>query len=155
MLSSAFCRKLHLPPWGDAGTAALEFGLTAPFMVLLMVGVVEIGTSMYQAMQAQNAAEAGAIYAAKHGFNATGISSAVANATQSAGITANPAPSQFCGCPSAGGVTEVDCASICTGGSAPGQYVRITARITHSPLVSFTGVSVPAAITGEAVVRIY
>src|SRR5687768_2593828 len=87
------------PPRGEAGLAALEFGLLAPFLVLLLVAATEIGSSVYQAMQAQNAAEAGAVYVSKHGFNVAGITSAVANATAAASIAATPAPSQFCGCP--------------------------------------------------------
>ena len=106
-------------------------------------------------MQAQNAAEAGAIYAAKYGFNTTGISSAVANATQAASISASPAPSQFCGCPGASGITDTSCSSTCSGGTAPGQYLRISARITHASVLSVSSLVVPATITGEAIVRIY
>jgi Flp pilus assembly protein TadG len=139
----------------NRGTAAIEFGLAAPFLVLMLVGVIEIGTAIYEGMQAQNAAEAGAIYASKHGLDTNGISSAVTNATAAAGITATPAPSQFCGCPTAAGLMETQCSATCTGGGAPGQYVRISARITHDPLLSFAGLVAPTAITGEAVLRMY
>ena len=150
--------KFWLGRWsrlGEAGTAALEFGLLAPFLVLLVVGAVDVGTAAYQAMQAQNAAEAGAIYAARYGFNTAGISSAVANATEAAAISATPAPSQFCGCPGASGITDTSCSSTCTGGTAPGQYLRISARITHASLFSISSFIVPGTFTGEAIVRIY
>jgi Flp pilus assembly protein TadG len=142
--------------WGDtAGTAAIEFGMAAPLLVLLMVAVIEVGTAIYQGMQAQNAAEAGAVYASKYGLDPAGISNAVANATAAAGLAATPAPSQFCGCPSASGIDTLACSSSCPDGSAPGQYVRINARITHTPLLSFTGLVSPVTLTGETIVRMY
>ncbi len=96
----------------------------APVFLVLIVGMVEVGFAAYQAMQAQDAAEAGALYAAKHGWDAAGISAAVVNATGASGMSAAPAPSQFCGCPTAAGVTAVACSATCTGGGSPGTYVR-------------------------------
>lgn len=142
--------------WRDkGGGAAIEFGLVAPFLSLLIVATVEIGTGIYQGMQAQNAAEAGAVYASKYGFDADGISNAVVAATEDAGIVASPSPTQFCGCPSSAGITVMQCSSACPGDTAPGYYLRINAQITHDPLLSIPGLAAPATITGEAVVRIY
>jgi Flp pilus assembly protein TadG len=143
------------PAHSEAGIAAIEFGLLAPFLVLLLVAATEIGSSIYQAMQAQNAAEAGAVYVSKHGFEVIGISNAVVNATTAAGITAIPVPSQFCGCPIASGITEMACIASCADGSAPGQYVRINARVTHTPLISLSSLVIPASFTGQAIVRAY
>lgn len=139
----------------EAGSAAIEFGLLAPFLVLLAVGTVEIGSSVYQAMQAQNAAKAGAVYASKYGFDPAGISNSVINATAAASITAMPAPVSFCGCPTATGISEASCSSACAEGGAPGQYLRISAQITHAPLLSFSWPVIPATISGQAIVRMY
>ena len=91
----------------ESGTAAIEFGLFLPFLLLLLTGTVELGLSMYEAMQVSNAVEAGALYAAKNGFNATNIGSATTGASalpsQLNTLSATPAPTQFCGCPSAAG----------------------------------------------------
>ena len=145
------------PRWreGEAGSAAIEFGLLAPFLVLLAVGTAEIGSSVYEAMQAQNAAEAGAVYASKYGFDTAGIVNSVENATGGASITAVPAPATFCGCPTASGVTAMSCAATCAEGSAPGQYLRISAQITHNPSTSLPGLVMPGTITGQAIVRMY
>ena len=155
MFPFKYRRNPTSPEQSEAGTAAIEFGLAAPLLMLLVVGTVEIGSSVYQGMQAQNAAEAGALYASKHGFDAAGISGAVVNAVAGAGLSATPAPSQFCGCPTASGVATIDCTSTCTDGSAPGQYVRINAQITHDPMLSFSGLNAPVTITGQAIIRIY
>ena len=70
----------------------------------------ELGFSAYEAMQVNNAVDAGAIYAAANAantFSATTTAAAtVAGATLPSGLntlTATPAPTQFCGCPSAAG----------------------------------------------------
>ena len=81
------------------GTVAIEFALIVPVLLMLLVGVVEVGHGVYQAMQVMDAAEAGGLYVAKHGWNSAAISAAVVNATGESGMTASPAPSQFCGCP--------------------------------------------------------
>ena len=155
MFRLKFGRELIYLRKGEAGVAAIEFGLTAPFLIMLVVGTVEVGSGVYQAMQAQNAAEAGAVYASKYGFDTAGISSAVLNATPAAGITATPAPSQFCGCPTTAGITATACASTCADGSAPGQYAQISAQIAHTPILSFSGLAMPSALTGLAIVRMY
>ena len=43
----------------ESGTAAIEFALFLPFLLLLLTGVAELGFAMYEAMQVNNAVEAG------------------------------------------------------------------------------------------------
>src|SRR4051812_32792610 len=94
---------------GSRGTAALEFGLAMPFLLALTVGVTEVGMLSYQAMQVKDAAEAGVVYASQNPADFTGIQNAVTSATGTAGITASPAPTGFCGCPGASGIAIGDC----------------------------------------------
>jgi Flp pilus assembly protein TadG len=139
------------------GTAAVEFGLLTPMLMALLAGVFEIGTAAYQSMQVQAAAEAGALYAAKYGVaNLAAISQAVLNATGTTGVTASPAPLVFCGCPSTTGVVSQgsNCTTACSDGTAPGQYVQVSAAIAHQTLMPFLNLPLPATITSHAVVRI-
>lgn len=138
----------------NAGSAAIEFGLILPVLLILLAGLVEIGFAVREAMQVQDAAEAGAAYAIKYGWNSVAISAAVVNATGATGITASPAPVQFCGCPAAGGVTTVLCTATCTGGVAPGTYVRVSASITHSAILDNLSLPIPTTLTGHATVRL-
>lgn len=146
----------HCPPWWRAagGTAAIEFGLVAPLLLLLLLGGVELGSGIFQGMQVQAAAEAGGLYVAQHGWNAAAISAAVTNATQTSGIAATPAPSQFCGCPAVGGITVVACSLTCTGGNAAGTYVRIDATVPRNTILTLPGLVLPANLTGLAIVRL-
>ena len=109
------------------GTVAIEFALAMPFLMAVLVGTTEVGLAAYQAMQTKNAAEAGALYASQHPADLAGIQNAVTNATGTAGVTATPAPTGFCGCPGAGGIVAGDCVTLCASGSVQGHYVRVNA----------------------------
>ena len=136
------------------GTAAIELALAAPMFLTLLVGMVEIGFAAYQAMQTQDAAEAGALYAAKHGWDAAGISAAVVNATGASGMAASPAPSKFCGCPGVGGVAAIACTSTCAGGVTPGVYIQINATLPHATILPYLGLPIPSSLTFQSTVRI-
>jgi Flp pilus assembly protein TadG len=141
-------------PIGQKGTAALEFALALPVLLVLIVGTAEIGFAVYEAMQVNNAVEAGALYAAKNGFDATAISNTVVNATSTPGITASPAPTQFCGCPSSGGVVAATCGASCSSGGTAGTYVRISAAYTHQTILNYPTFGLPTTITAQSVVRL-
>ena len=136
------------------GAAAIEFALLLPLFLLLLAGLVEVGYSAYEAMLVDDSVEAGAMYAAKNGWSASGISAAVVNATGVSGITASPAPQLFCGCPASGGITTIVCTSTCAGGISPGQYVKINATMTHQTIVSYPGLGIPTALASQSIVRI-
>lgn len=138
----------------QGGVAAIEFAILSPLLVLLLIGLVEIGFASYEAMQAQSAAEAGALYAAKHGWDLTGIEGAVVNATGASGITADPAPQTFCGCPQTGGIIATSCNSTCPGGSPPGQYVEIHASLAHQTILPYPGLPTPLVLKGKSTLRL-
>ena len=71
----------------DSGVAAIEFAVLGAVLCLIVVAVGDLGLGFYSNMQVQNSAQAGAQYAAVHGFNSTSVSNAVTNATSIAGIT--------------------------------------------------------------------
>ena len=146
-----------------SGTAAIEFALFLPFLALLLTGIVEFGFSAYEAMQVSNAVEAGALYAAKNGWNSASIASAtVAGAVLPPGLntlTATPAPTQFCGCPSAAGsISNLGppnsgvCSATACSGSAAGTYVRVNASLNHMAIFP-TSWGLPAKFTATAIIR--
>lgn len=138
-----------------SGTAAIEFGLAIPLLLLLLTGTVELGFAIYEAMQVYDAAEAGALYAAQNGWSSSGISTAVTSATSATGLTATPVPAQFWGCPGEGGITTVASSSVkCAGGTAPGQYIEVSATLDHSTILPYPGLSLPTSFTAKSVIRI-
>jgi len=62
------------------GAAAVEFAMMAPFLLGLMVPIADLGTYVYDSMQLQLAAQAGAEYAARHDWDPNGILAAMQNA---------------------------------------------------------------------------
>jgi Flp pilus assembly protein TadG len=118
---------------GDSrGISAVEFALVAPIVVLFMVGVLDGGLAIKTGMDVSNAARAGAEYAAIHGWNDSGITSAAANATSTSVTTTN---AQFCGCPSASGVSTQACATTCAAsGKTVGTYVSTTTKASYTPV---------------------
>lgn len=139
---------------GERGVAAVEFGLAVPFLTVLLLAITELGLGAYQAMRVADAAEAGALYAAKYGFDSSGIQAAVVNAAGTAsGVTASPAPVQFCGCPDTSGIGVVSCSSTCSDGGTPGTYIRVYAAIPHETIFSFPMTPLPSTFTAQSTVR--
>lgn len=139
-------------PGAETGSAAIEFGLFTPVFIVLLTAVVEIGLAMFGSMQVYNAAGAGALYAAKNGWNSAGIANAVVNSTGIAGITATPAPSQFCGCPTPAGIVVANCGTTCAGGNPVGQYIRIHATLTRITILPNPWL-LPPTLTAQSIFR--
>jgi Flp pilus assembly protein TadG len=124
----------------ETGTAAIEFGLVGSFLSLLFIGLVDFGMGYWEQMQVGNAVRAGAEYVIANSgslttnWNQSAIQNAVTSATSLSSITATPAPTQSCGCPTAtGGITTVSgtpptCGASCTGGGTAGAYTTINAQ---------------------------
>ena len=136
------------------GSAAIEFAIFAPLLLTLVFGGAEAGYSAYQAMQVQNAVEAGAVYTSKYGWNSSGITAAVLNATDVTGLTATPAPAQFWGCPASNNVVVVASGVKCANGNSAGQYVQINATLTRQTLIPNSGLPLPATFTAQSIVRL-
>jgi len=139
---------------GTRGAVAIEFAILAMILVVMMVCTVDLGMGFYRKKQVQNAAQAGAQYAAAKGFSESSISSAVKAATSFSGISASPAPTQFCGCPSDTGVTSISCSSTCSGGAARGTYVSVSAQGTYNTILPYPLIPNSFTLVAQSTVRI-
>src|SRR5438093_7316294 len=113
------------------GNAAVEFGLVAPILMGLLIPVADLGIAFSEEIQVQQAAQAGAQYALLHGYDSTAITSAVTNGTVLSGVSASPAPTQSCGCPTGTAITSATCGSTCSNGETAGSYVFVNAQATY------------------------
>jgi Flp pilus assembly protein TadG len=144
-----FCRHI----WSDRqGAAAAEAALVMPLLLLVMAGLIDGSRVIVRAMQVDAAAQAGAEYARKNGWNRAAIQSAVAEATSLA-VTASPAPQLIRACATASGVQSTN-APTCPGGGPPGDFVVVTAQATYSALMPWPGVPVASTLQGRAMVRL-
>lgn len=122
-----------------SGVAAIEFAALGGVMCMLLVVGADLGMAFYSDMQVQTSAQAGAEYAAVHGYDASAVAYAVTTATSSSGISSSPAPVQFCGCPGASGVASATCGTTCPDGMSAGTYVTVSATRTYTTLVAYPG----------------
>ncbi|HTK79743.1 MAG TPA: TadE/TadG family type IV pilus assembly protein [Rhizomicrobium sp.] len=121
------------------GVAAIEFAVIVPMLLILAVGMADMGMGMYDKMQTQNASQAGADYALIHltAWNKAAIKTAIINASSLSGVSPSPDPYAFCGCPGTGGVTQVDCTTgTCTGQSV-GCYIKTSATYTYNTILPY------------------
>lgn len=135
------------------GVAAIEFAMISPIIILMGVAVFDLGEAIYRDMQVQNAAQVGAQYAFMHGFDAPSITGVVTSATGFAGISASPAPSQFCGCAAATGISNVSCNAKCSDGSAPGTYVKVSAQASYITIIPYPFIPPSFAFAAQSTVR--
>ena len=146
-ISDAICKLLI----SRDGAAGVEFALTLPALVLLVIGAVDFGALTYEQMQVSAAAHAGAQYAIRNGGSLTNIASAVTGATPFT-VQATPTPQQVKACVS-GSSLVVTTGTTCAGGGAPGTYIQVNAQATYTPLISWGTLSFPATISAQAMVR--
>ncbi|MCI4680116.1 pilus assembly protein [Rhodoblastus acidophilus] len=156
------CRSVCGFARANSGASAVEFAFVLPIAVYLFIGVVDYGIGLYRKMEVNKAAQVGAEYAVIHGFtpNATlpnpsspqAILNAVANASIF-GVTANPAPSSFCGCASASGVVKATCGTTCSDGTAAGTYLTVRASGQYRTALPYPLVPSSFSLNGLATVR--
>jgi len=138
----------------NGGNSAIEFALATPILIGLLVPVADLGIAFSQQLQVQEAAQAGAQYALLHGFNSGAISNAVTNATTLPSVTASPAPSQSCGCPTGTTIASATCSTTCPNGETVGTYVFVNARSAYTPALPYSMLGSGVTLTAQAAVRV-
>jgi Flp pilus assembly protein TadG len=136
------------------GIAAVEFAVLLPVLVLMAVCTMDLGLAVYTKMRVQESAQAGSDYAILHGFDVSAVSSAVANAGDLSGLTATPAPAQFCGCPGSSGVTSATCDSTCPNGNPVGKYISASATVVYHTLMTYPIIPAQYTFASTSTVRI-
>src|SRR5262245_55621047 len=156
-LSSFLCRRARAlfgsNREAEAGVASIELAIIAPVIVLALICTFDLGLGIYRSMQVESAAQAGAGYAVARGYSADGVARAVANATSYAGISASPAPFQFCGCATASGVTTVACTQPCPDGTGAGTYVTVSAQGSYTTLIPYPMFPTSYSFAAQSTVR--
>jgi Flp pilus assembly protein TadG len=149
----------------QAGQALIELAFVLPLLLVLALGVIEVGRYAYIAILVGNAARAGADYGAQsnaQSVDTTGIQNAAyydfAGGTSSSNSSNGLSQSTItvtsvvaCGCDSGGSITSAGCttatnanAGSCTTGNWV-VYVSVTASGTFNALFGYPGI--PSSIT--------
>jgi hypothetical protein len=154
---SAESRHVHRTPGisGTRGQSVLEFALLLPVMLLLLVGIIEVGRFAYYSILVANAARAGAQYGAQGLATAAdtpGIQAAAENDGQNLPQLAVTA-SQQCGCNGAG-LSGTCPATGCTLPNHPLVYVQVQASGTFNSLFNYPGLPPSFTVSSTEKMRV-
>jgi Flp pilus assembly protein TadG len=154
----------------QSGQALLELAFIVPILLLLAIGVIEIGRYAYISILIGNAARAGAAYGAQSNQQSTcpppspcGIQQAAINDFQSNGQSSanlTVTTSTSCGCDAAGTITTFGCTTTTNpnaGKCTTGRWVivvSVTASGNFSGLFSYPGIPNPMSISRTASMRV-
>ena len=146
-----------------SGQSIVEVALMLPFLLLLLLGVIEVGRFLYIGILVGNAARAGAAYGTQSlvkSVDTAGIAVAADNDFQNNGQSVGNltvASSVSCGCDSSGTITTAACTGTGAGTCAAGQWavtVSVTASGTFNALFNYPGIPTSISLSKTAVMRV-
>lgn len=137
---------------GEAGSALAEMAVIAPVLVLLLIGLIELGRYAQFSIIVSNAARAGVQYGSQNlgtAMNFGGMQAAATNDAQNAQVRATA--TQFCQCAdgTASSCLATDCAS-----SHQVVFVRVDVTANFQSILHFPGVPGSQTITSSAIMRV-
>lgn len=161
------CKQKRSFRKSERGQTMLEFALMLPFMLLLGVGIVEIGRAIFYTIAVNNAATAGVEYGSQNGTTASDTSGMQNAATSDANFSAMTAVATHgCTCDNGGGTTAESCTypvpapstcsaaieSTCSGTIV--ECVQVNTTATFSPIFNYPGLPSSYTANGKAVMRV-
>ena len=134
------------PASKEKGQALFELTLLLPVLLLLLIGIIEIGRLAYYGIEVSNAARAGAQYGTQSLADATDtgkIAQAARHDAVNVGAGLGVTAVQSCGCPGAapGACPVAGCAY-------PLVYLTVTTTYTLTPLFNYSRLPASYPLTG-------
>ncbi len=138
----------------QAGQALVEMAVLTPLLLLLVIGIIELGRLAYYAIEVSNAARAGVQYGSQNLVTADdNAGMQLAGQQDAPDITGLAATAtHYCACASGGGSTclSTDCPS-------PDHrlvYVQVNTTGTLQTLFNYPGIGSSFTVSGHAVMRV-
>jgi len=142
--------KLEHSWFRSSGQALVETALTVPLLILLLVGVAELGRLAFAAIEVSNAARAGAAYGAQNGNTASdtnGIATAAANdAANLNGLSTTSSYSCICSDGSSSTCGNTDCPN-----SHIEEILTVNTQVSFNPMIHLPGLPTSFTLRGQAV----
>ena len=140
---------------GRKGVSALEFGLVAPVLILVLLGAFDLGNALQQSIRLESAARAGAQHAFAYPGDEAGITAAVrANLAGWSDVVVQR-PVRVCRCPDG---AAVDCSVGTCGGGTGVPITSISVTVTR-PFAGISPLTAPllpslTTLTGNVEIRL-
>lgn len=146
----------------DSGQSMVELALLTPILLLLVIGVVEMGRYTYLSVVLGNAARAGADYGAQglaYSVDTAGIQAAATIDFNDNGETSGLSVSStaICGCDNGGTITTAGCTGGTAGTCGAGHWVvmvQVTASATFNALFKYPGIPPQLSMSNTAQMRV-
>lgn len=150
----------------QSGQTLLEVALMLPFLLLLLVGTIEMGQYAYVGILVGDAAHAGAMWGSQtlpQSVDTNGIQTAATqdfddNTQDTKNLTLTSVNSSVaCGCDNGGTVAPAACTGNTAGTCAAGHWVvtlTVTATGTFNPLFAFPGIPNTLTISRSSNLRV-
>jgi Flp pilus assembly protein TadG len=136
----------------DHGSSLVEMALVAPFLMLLLLGVVDFGRAFYLAMEIAGAAQAGAVYGAQNPRDSAGIIAAALDDAPDVPNLTVATPSFGCEC-SDGTAYSAACSSAPTCANNLVYRVKVTVSASYSPWIPWPGIPTIILLSNSAIMR--
>lgn len=144
-------RSVHASVVSECGSSLVELALMLPFLVLLLLGIVDFGRAYYLSVEVNNAAHTGALYGTQNSTDTTGMQNA---ATGDAPDVSGIAATATYGCECSDGSNPVaNCTSPPTCAVNVVNYVQVTTSATYKPLFPWPGIPSSLTLQGSARLR--
>jgi Flp pilus assembly protein TadG len=147
----------------DSGQHLVELALVTPVLLLLLVGMIELGRFAFLSIVVANAARTGAAFASQglvQSVDTTDIQTAADNDFQNNGQNVSNltvSSSTSCGCDSAGTVTSQSCNGSGAGTCGTGHWVvmvSVTASGTFNSLFGYPGLPKSISVSRTSTMRV-
>ena len=137
------------------GQSLVEFALTMPLFILILVGTAELARFAWAAIEVANAARAGAQYGAQSHITAAdtaGIQAqALSDGANLSGLTATS--SQSCTCSTAPTTTIACTLTACPSPATLLVFVQVNTSAQVTPIINYPGLPTPFTVTGQAIME--
>jgi Flp pilus assembly protein TadG len=140
----------------ESGQSLVEMALLTPVLLLLLVGIIEVGRFAYYSIEVANAARAAVQYGAQSlaaSKDIPGIQqAALRDASDVSGMTFNPPPTNLCACSESSSV-YVGCPALSCAGHQV-VFVQVDTTATITPLFRYPGLPTTFTARGHAIMRV-
>lgn len=143
---------LHLLRSREEGSSLVELALVAPFLLLLLLGVVDFGRAYYLATEVAGAAHAAAEYAVQSPTDTAGIMAAATDDAPDVPNLTVGTPTYGCEC-SDGTSYSANCSTTPTCTNNYVNRVKVTVSATYSPWFPWPGIPSSVNLSNSATMR--